>query len=551
MTGLPWWKSDGSIVVAKSCLGNHFMLVRNACLSIALLSAWGMAVAGTEAPIRSVVLYPGTALVHREVSVVPGSRRIEIEGLPTDFAVDSLRVEGSEGIQIGQLSVKDQATTARPDPREAELEDRIQSLKDKEAMLDIDAQAAGTVRDVLGRLSLGSDKDGPALVLTGHGLADILEQVRKSSTESLATIQKVDQQKRELDRQIDAGNQDLEKLRSGRTGQRVLSFDIAAVHAGKVLISYPLRGAGWRPAYRAELDSASGKVSLRLQAIVHQKTGEDWHDISLRLSTGRPQLAVSGPQAAAWELRLQPEYRQPQAFSMAAPAPAPPPMFAMSGARAAAPPAEVEEFQAPFTTEFNVPLPVSLASDGTETTLALSDHQLDASVRDRIVPRIEATAYVEAEAPRPQGDWLPGSVQLLRDGDYVGQSFWQPQREDKLLLPFGRDDLVHVAYQRMQDRSGTAGLLGKRGSREINEVYTISSSHRGSVALLVLDPTPVSTDDEIKVDKDFTPVPDVQDWDSRKGVVAWRPTLKPGESTTFKTHYTLSYPEGRTVLGLL
>jgi uncharacterized protein (TIGR02231 family) len=523
----------------------------NSLICSVLLGVCSSALA-TEAPIRAVVLYPGTAMIQRELSVAPGSRHIELEGLPTDFTIESLRVDGSEGVHLGQLTLKDAASLQHPDPREAGLEDRIQALEDKKSLLDIDAQAAESVKDLLGRLTLAADKGGGVSVVDGRNLAGVLEQVRKSSTDSLATIQSVALQKRELDRQIDVAGKDLDQLRSGRSGRRLLSFDVVAERDGKVLIRYPQRGAGWRPAYRAELDSASGRVTLQRQAIVRQRTGEDWTGVNLQLSTGRPQLEPSGPEAQPWSLRLQPEYNsmasQMRAAAPSAPAPPSPPPAGMIVASAMEP--EIEEFQAPFTTEFSVPLPVSLPSDGSEVTLELGGKQLDTTLRLRAVPRLDPVAYVEAEAQRPEGDWLPGTVQLVRDGDFVGQSFWQPQSGEKFLLPFGRDDLVRVTYRRKQDQTGTAGLLGHRSSREIVEVYTITSGHRSAMKLLVLDPTPVSADDQVKVEKDFSPVPDSSDWDSRNGVVAWQPTLGPGETMTLQTHYVLSFPQGRTVLGL-
>jgi uncharacterized protein (TIGR02231 family) len=533
------------------------MLARRTFVSAVLLFTSGWAWA-SDAPIRAVVLYPGTAMVQRELSVAAGSVRAEIDGLPTDFTVDNLRLDGSEGIYLGQLTVKDQATADRPDAREAEFDARIQALKDKKAQLDIDAQSAGVVKDLLARLTLSSDKGSGTLAVDGRNLAGILDEVRKASTDSQDTIYKVDLQKRELDKQIEAAQHDLDQLRSGRSGKRSLAFDIVAERAGRVLIRYPLRGAGWRPAYRAELDSATGRMKLQRQAIIHQRTGEDWTGVSLVLSTGQPRQGVGGPSPGAWTLTLVPEQRSGWFYGSgetkpenAAPAPAPAVSYTpMATASVPPPPPEVEEFQAPFTTEFKVPVAVTLPSDGSETTLALGDVQLDTTVRLRTAPRSEAAAYVEVEAPRPQGDWLPGNVQLIRDGDYVGQTNWQPQGEDKLLLPFGRDDLIHVSYQRKQDRSGAAGIIGQRGSREITEVYTISSSHRTSMALLVLDPTPVSNNDDVKVEKDFTPAPESRDWDSRNGVVAWSPAIKPGETITLQTHYVVSYPQGRAVWGL-
>ena len=526
-------------------------------LSLLLLTLPGVcapAFAFEQAPIRSVTVYAGTAVVERELRVEPGARHVEIGGLPTDFGIESLRLQSSDGVHAGQLSLRDEATVNQPDAREAALEDRIQALQDQKTALDVDAEAATTVKDLLGRLSLGSGgpHDGGTLAVDGRNLAGIVDEVRKGSTGALTTIRTVDLQKRTLDRQIEAAQRDLDKLRSGRRDTRILAFDLSAEQAGTLLISYPQNGAGWQPAYRAVLDSATGKLSLQRQALVQQRTGEDWSGIRLRLSTGQPKLAPSGPEPQPWMLRLQPpqdDARQMNEPVMAYAAAAPVPMHALK-ARAAPPPPPVIEFNSPFATEFSVPNPVNIPSDGSIATLALGDQSIDTSLRLRTTPRLEAAAFLEAEADIPPGDWLPGKVELVRDGDYVGSTEWNPQAHDKLELPFGRDDLVHVSYDRKQDRNAGAGLLGHRNTREVSDEFTIVSRHRTALPLLVLETTPVSTADEVKIDKDYSPKPDVQDWDSRNGVVAWQTSLQPDTKLTYRVDYDISYPEGQTVLGL-
>src|SRR5258707_10425094 len=62
--------------------------------------------------------------------------------------------------------------------------------------------------------------------------------------------------------------------------------------------------AGWRPAYRAGLDSAGSKVLLERQGAISQTTGEDWTNVKLKLSTGQPRLSPQGPEPRPWKLSL-------------------------------------------------------------------------------------------------------------------------------------------------------------------------------------------------------------------------------------------------------
>src|SRR4051794_18248987 len=60
-----------------------------------------------------------------------GAGKVEMAGLPANFDPRTLRVETDAGIQVGEVSVRDVSRTEALGRREAELEERIQKLKDE------------------------------------------------------------------------------------------------------------------------------------------------------------------------------------------------------------------------------------------------------------------------------------------------------------------------------------------------------------------------------------------------------------------------------------
>src|SRR5436853_209485 len=98
-----------------------------------------------------------------------------------------------------------------------------------------------------------------------------------------------------------------------------------------------------------------------------------------------------------------------------------------------------------YATEFEVPVRVDIAADGRQVTVGLARQALAVKQRIRVVPRRDNAAMVTAEAEMPEGVWIPGDMQLYRDGAYVGSTYWQAQAKTKVLLPFGRDERVQVA----------------------------------------------------------------------------------------------------------
>jgi hypothetical protein len=159
-------------------------------------------------------------------------------------------------------------------------------------------------------------------------------------------------------------------------------------------------------------------------------------------------------------------------------------------------------------------------------------------------------AVLTAETPRPDGVWLPGQVQLQRDGSYVGVLYWDPQAKDRFEFAFGRDPLVRVAVEHRNEKSGQTGLFKRDNQRRVDDSYAVTSFHRQPVDVLVLEPTPVSQSDKVEVKTTLDPEPTVKDWEQRRGLVGWERTLKPNETARFNVGYTIDYPKEGTVLGL-
>src|SRR4029077_13951216 len=113
-------------------------------------------------------------------------------------------------IALGEVSTQDAARTQSQSPREAQLEERIQALKDRQAELDGEVKSAQMVTEFLSRLGAPGEK--PAPIPDGKSLAAVVDLIRKGGGESLARVQRAQIQKRETGRQIAALERDLARL---------------------------------------------------------------------------------------------------------------------------------------------------------------------------------------------------------------------------------------------------------------------------------------------------------------------------------------------------
>ena len=521
-------------------------------LAFAMASA-----AAADAPIQSVTLYPGSATVERVVQVAPGATQVEITGLLANFDKDTVRLHADPGIQVGQVVTRDQARAESPSRREAELEARVLALQDQVAAIDADIKSAQIVQGYLEKLGMGGG-DRPAPV-DAKNLAGTLDAIRKGAFDAFERIRGDEAKKRTLTKQLDAAKRDLATAQAGARDSRTITVQVAARQGGKLVLAYQVDRAGWKATYRAALDSNASTVDLERMATISQKTGEDWSNVKLRLSTGQPNLVVVAPDPMPWLLNYEPPVDA--AMFRAMPAPPPPPAPAVNYREVRPAPAlEQDDYIAPtlemqgtFTTEFEVPARVTLASDGREIAVGLSRQTLKAEQRVLIAPRGgNDAAVVTARAVRPDGVWLPGQVQLQRDGAYVGALHWDPQAaaDGRFQFAFGRDPLVRVTVEDRDRKSGQAGFFNGANQRHIAQTYVVTSTHRQPIDVLLLEPTPVSESDKVTVKTALRPEPDVRDWEHRRGLVGWTRTLKPNDTARVDVDYVIDYPKEGVVSGL-
>lgn len=515
------------------------------------------ALAEVATPIAAVVLHPGSATVVRTAQVAPGMTQVVFSGLPARFDVQTLRAEAGPHVRVGQIVTQDAAGAAALNPAEAELDARILALQDQQAALDAEIAAAELVKRYLERFSSEASvpAEGQRLPTDAKTLTGMVDAIGQGASAALAKIQGLTVQKREIAKQIDVLQRDLGQLRSGIRDSRSVTVMLSAARAGELKLSYQVANAGWKPAYRAALDTQSAQLDLERLASVAQRTGEDWHNVRLTLSTTQPRLSPAGPEPQPWVLTWQPPMpAQMSAMESKARALGP-----LAGAPAPASIAASDEadFQPPtfvnhgaFASEFVVPTPVSLPADGREVAVSLARQTLPAKHHLRIAPRLEKAAVVTAEAERPEGVWLPGDTQLFRDGSYVGSAYWNPASAERFVFSFGRDDQLRVAVDQVEGQAGTTGVFDKRREQRVAEVFTLTNTHKSPVDVLLLESSPVSASEEVSVRAAFNPAPTIQAWQQRRGVVAWEKTLAAGESAKFGVDYTIAYPQEGFVGGL-
>lgn len=513
----------------------------------------------TASAVTAATLYPQGATLTREAAfdLPAGRHTLVLTDMPL-IALDSLRLT-APGLTIGTLSYRDRQVppSGRAETPEiqaardriAGIEDQIQAVEDRARTAELEAEAA---RDRIAFLTGlgGSEAAGSA---DRERLQMLLELVGEEGLSARRTAQEAEQRARAirdetepLEKDLTEARAALEALLTASEDKAVLLVEVTAEApvAGELTLRYASWEASWYPAYDLYLATGDAPaLDLRRGAYLSQSTGEDWQDVALTLSTARPsdQIAPSG--IAGQRLRIEdpeaPQPKMPELFSRAAGAE----MDMMVMAEPV-----MEEARAGFdgvNVTYAAPQPVTLANGAEAAKIELGRLALTPEVFARAVPLYDATAYLVAQLTNDSGEMLlPGPAQLYRDGTYVGRS-------NLAMLPLGEEaewafgpiDGLRVTRQLDDRMEGDRGVI--RRANERREAVTLTAENRSDQAwdLRLLDRVPYSEQENLEIAWQAAPMPDVQDFDDRRGVLEWQFELAPGAEQEISLSHEVTWPE--------
>lgn len=509
------------------------------------------ALAQAQSRIDEVLVYPGGAQVTRLASVAAGARELVLTCLTARFDPDTLQIDAPAGVNLGPVQIETLPRDRAPDCANSALDEQLRKLEAQRDSLNAESGALETGLGYLKALGNGDARNPPTTAAIGA----TADTIRKAALDALQRQAQLRRQVEELERQIGPLKSERDRLAAANPEWRSLRVRLSTAQAAELRLSYRITQAGWAPSYRALLDTTSGALHLERLAQVSQQSGEDWRNVTLRLSTAQVSTRVGLPSPAPWLLNIRP----PVAAEARAYVPAPAPPLAMSmavqGSRAREPELDrfdLTVFQNDYATEFVLPLRVNIDSGIQRASLTLGTEKLQARVLARVQPQSEAAAYLVADLARPAGAWPRGPLQLVRDGALVGNSSLQVAGSDERLeLPFGRDDAVRVQVEPEQRNAGDRGFIGARAEHRYGRAYVVENRHtRGALTLQVVEVAPVAQHEDIKVQAQFSPTPSTQAWRKQPGWVMWEQSLPAGTSQRFTADYVISAPKDAPLTGL-
>ncbi|WP_186419756.1 mucoidy inhibitor MuiA family protein [Bosea sp. CS1GBMeth4] len=550
-------------------------------LAAALMFAPGLAGAAEiefASKIDRVTVYPDGAVVTRlgRASLLEGVSQIVLRGLPASIDPASIRVEaqGDGAFSIGAVDVRQVPGEARP-ALDQVLESKIRALQGEKAKLSGEVSATEAKRATIENFGrIGPDKLGPdGKALPVADWPAVFDAIGTALVKVQGELLSLRNRIADLDAEIAA----LEKARpvAPRASQPkrdvAIAVEAKAPVAADIAVSYRVSGASWLPVYEARLSTGSAtggaEIAFTRRAELRQRTGEDWSEVAVELSTTRSAQGTRAPELSPLRIAfyeppaLYEERARAAAAKQEAERAARAPALAIAPAPAAPEPVAGTPKQAEVQTaslsagayqaSFKVPGRVSIPQDGSSKAVILTEGKVKPELSARATPELEEKAYLEASfLHEDEAPLLAGEVYLHRDGAYIGKGrLGQVAPGDKVELGFGADDRLKVSRAPVRRRENDSGWLGSTRTDQREFRTVVKSLHAQPVRLTVIERVPFSENSAITVEllQQTTPPTEKQVGDKR-GVSAWSFELAPGAQKEIRLAYRIKYPGDREVV---
>jgi uncharacterized protein (TIGR02231 family) len=529
-----------------------------------------------DTPITGVTVFTDGARVTRAGvrQVQPGVHPVMVASLTESADPSSVRV-AARGHDLALLNVEVQRRVGTEPRRESLAGLRADVERCREAVKELD-DADEAERAGLGFLGHLSEAAATSLARALGGgragydeLAGMAGHLSASTAAALARRREIAARRRVAQRELDAAEERL--AGAEQPGEPVLFTEVsvlveaAAATEAEIELTYHVAGASWRPLYDLVLDGE--RLDVSYLAEITQRTGEDWPEVTLVLSTTRQGLRQTLPELSPWYIgRLQPP-RVPAArarqargvatsaaagfgtdASFGAPAPAPAMAFATALPEAKELTAAPGQSESGAGLVYTVARPLAVPSDGGPHKTLVEKSAADARLDYLTVPVLAPEAYLRATVTNGPLLLLPGQARIFHGPQFVGETHLDsvaPGEEFEVQL--GVDDQIKVE-RKLRRRATSKAVLGSTRTIDIGYEITVENHRDRKATVSVHDHIPVSTDGDIKVrPRETSPAPDSTD---DLGELTWTLTLPSGESAAVRHRFTVEHPAQVTIVGL-
>jgi uncharacterized protein (TIGR02231 family) len=486
-----------------------------------------------ESQVTAVTAYIGRASVTRTATVTlqPNLYALRFTNLPETIQPQTLQARAAGPASIVGVDFEVREVERATSPRISELDGRIRELRRHLQQIEeqhkINASQGKLLDEISVRVADDATKEGGTPALDLGSLRGQIEFLAAEREKLMSRRIELDEQKRMAEEQLRVLEAERAAIAGGARQDRtaLVTVAVTAPSETRIELSYLVANASWQPAYNIRAAPDESAVQIEYDAMLWQRTGEDWLDVALTLSTAQPAVAANPPAVQPWYL----DVRLPEPVvdsrlrevreQMAAKAPMradklaggigggnddlADPSERAAGERFGRLAEEAEVGGTGPSVTFTLPRTVTVRSNAQKqqrTRIAAIDARPE--FVHVTVPALTNAVYVRGELLNSSAyQLLPGPASIFIGQDYVGPTTLDsvaPQGRFK--VHFGIDQAVRATRTILAKNTSSTGLFA--GGRRTSYDYRIEIDNgtRKPITIEVWDRQPVSRSDQIQVE---------------------------------------------------
>jgi len=605
---------------------NRHIAIITAFILLAAFSEWGRASQPVtiQSRISSVKLFTDKAEITRisKIRLVKGVNIIQIEGLPDnlyDWSARGSLPEKYNG-KILSMEISRQALLEKRKKKIMEIEKKLDELKDRDADLSDDLSNITSQEDFLNSVNDFTKQSASKELVTRlpqtevwsstldftsnkrKGIQSAKRAIYKKRRDLAAEIQKWEfeltqiagqayyanykslkkavekntesnqiQQYGEFTEQYAQQKGYLEKDTSQITTEKKILLNIYSATEGETdfIFSYMIPDTYWAMKYDFRVSKKSDEIEIILYSDIYQKTGEDWENISLSLSTGAPLKSIALPTLSPWYLSASKQYKEYEnrPASKAKKAYKAEDIEGAAGMsdydvqeEAVIPETAVKESGLNF--EISFPIKQTIESSEKYQKKYIKSYTLKSSKGLKFyyqtVPASSGKVFLMAKTVnQTELPWLGGEAQVFLENEFIGKVSVPDtpiSKEKEIVLGIVSDTSSKKELVKRYD--DTSGVFG--GNKRIVYSYkiTVENNSREAREIVLTDHFPVPTTEEVKVEiKDLSFSFQSDDLTKKsteyaQGIRKFIMTLAPGSKKEITYDAVITYDKELIINGL-
>ena len=279
--------------------------------------------------------------------------------------------------------------------------------------------------------------------------------------------------------------------------------------------------------------------------MIWQKSGINWKDAEVRISTQKPASFRDIPEAKPWYIDIS---KGIYVYPMIEKSSRAKSLDQFLPEEEQLQDVKVEEEVA--SVSFILPRKISIPSDGKPHMVVVDTAEKNTTMKYTVLPRVSLYAYLTADIENPFNyPMLAGESKVYLDGKFVGDLSIKKNLYpgEKKVIPFGIDESIKVDRKLVKKFTEYQGAFNKEISINYEYLTEITNGKSIPIEIDLRDNIPVSKNEKIKID---IKEPKEIDKIGQDGSFILKIYLNAKESYKLKTAFKVTYPVDLQVKGL-